>query len=126
MGDTPFGFLRTFDGIRLRYGFWPGKGVTRRGAVLVLGGRTEFMEKYGEAIAEINLRGFDAFSLDWRGQGLSDRMLADPTRGYIKSFVNYLDDLELFLDKIVRPNCSGPLVGVAHSMGANKIGRAHV
>jgi len=118
-GDTPFGFLQTCDGIQLRYGFWPRRGNAHLGTALVLGGRTEFMEKYSETIGEINLRGFDAFSLDWRGQGLSDRVLADPTRGYIKSFAHYLADLELFIDKIVKPNCSGPLVGIAHSMGAN-------
>ena len=119
MGDTPFGFLQTYDGIQLRYGFWPHTGNIHLGAVLLLGGRTEFMEKYSETIGEINLRGFDAFSLDWRGQGLSGRMLADPTRGYVQSYGHYLADLELFINKIVKPNCSGLLVGMAHSMGAN-------
>lgn len=119
MAARPFGFLRSDDGIRLRYGHWPGRGDTRRGAVLLLGGRTEFMEKYLETIREINDRGFAAFSLDWRGQGLSDRMLADRTRGYVRSFSNYLNDLRLFIAEIVKPNCSGPLIGMAHSMGAN-------
>jgi lysophospholipase len=119
MGDTPFGFLQACDGIQLRYGFWPRIGDAHQGTVLVLGGRTEFMEKYSETIGEINQRGFDAFSIDWRGQGLSDRMLADPTRGHIQSFSNYLADLELFINKIVRPNHRGPLVCMAHSMGAN-------
>jgi len=119
MGDTPFEFLQTCDGIQLRYGFWPRMGDTHQGTVLVLGGRTEFMEKYSETIGEINQRGFDAFSLDWRGQGLSDRLLADPTRGHIQSFAHYLADLELFIDQIVRPNCTGSLVCMAHSMGAN-------
>ena len=119
MGNTPFGFLQTFDGIRLRYGSWPHTGRTHQGAVVVLSGRTEFMEKYFETIGEINARGFDAFSLDWRGQGFSDRMLADPTRGYVQSFSYYVDDLALYLDKIVRPNCSGPLLVLAHSMGAH-------
>ena len=93
MRDKPFGFLQTCDGIQLRYGFWPRRGDAHQGTVLVLGGRTEFMEKYSETIGEINRRGFDAFSLDWRGQGLSDRMLSDPTRGHIQSFSYYLADL---------------------------------
>lgn len=118
METGPFGFLQANDGIRLRYGFWPGKGGAHRSAILVLGGRTEFMEKYLETIREINSRGFDAFSLDWRGQGLSDRMLADRTRGYVRSFADYLSDLRLIIDKVVRPNCHGPLIGMAHSMGA--------
>jgi len=121
IGNMPFGFLQARDGIQLRYGLWPHEGGDYQGGVVVLGGRTEFMEKYIETIGEINSRGFDAFSFDWRGQGLSDRILADRTRGYIQTFAHYAADLELFLDKIVRPNCKGPLVIMAHSMGANVV-----
>ncbi len=119
--DMPFGFLQAQDGIQLRYGLWPHKGDGHQGCVIILGGRTEFMEKYIETIGEINARGFDAFSFDWRGQGLSGRMLADPTRGYIQTFAQYANDLELILDTIVRPNCRGPLIAMAHSMGANVV-----
>ena len=117
MGNTPFGFLQARDGIRLRYGYWPHQGKGVDGAVVILGGRAEYMEKYIETIGEINTRGFDAFSLDWRGQGLSDRMLPDRTRGYVCTFAEYVTDLELFLDKIVKPGAKGPLILVAHSMG---------
>lgn len=118
MRNTPFGFLQAFDGIRLRYGHWPHQGESHGGAVVVLGGRGEFMEKYFETVGELNTRGFDTFSLDWRGQGLSDRMLADRNRGYVQSFGDYVADLKLFLDEVVRPNSCGPLFLMAHSMGA--------
>ena len=117
MSNTPFEFLQACDGIRLRYGFWPRQGK-HGGTVVVLGGRAEFMEKYCETIGELQIRGFDAFSLDWRGQGLSDRMLADRTRGYVQDYEDYLADLKLFLDEIVGPDSSGPLILMAHSMGA--------
>jgi lysophospholipase len=117
MGSTPFGFLQARDGIRLRYGCWPHHGKGHDGVVVVLGGRAEYMEKYIETIGELNTRGFDAFSLDWRGQGLSDRMLRDRTRGYVRTFADYVADLELFLDKIVKPSTRGPLILMAHSMG---------
>jgi lysophospholipase len=118
MGNTPFGFLQACDGIRLRYGYWPHQGENHGGAVVVLGGRAEFMEKYIETIGELNIRGFDAFSLDWRGQGLSDRMLPDRTRGYVRTFGDYVADLKLFLDEVVMPDHRGPLIIMAHSMGA--------
>jgi lysophospholipase len=118
MSNIPFGFLQARDGIRLRYGHWPHQGKSHRGAVVVLGGRAEFMEKYFETIGELNIRGFDAFSLDWRGQGLSDRMLADRSRGYVSAYGDYVADLKLILDEVVRPNTRGPLILMAHSMGA--------
>ena len=121
MGNTPYGFLQARDGIRLRYGSWPCRGTSHGGAVAVLGGRAEFMEKYIETISELNARGFHTFSLDWRGQGLSDRMLADRSRGYVRTFGDYVTDLKLFLDEVVRPKCSGPLILVAHSMGATVV-----
>lgn len=100
IGDPPFGFLQAGDGIQLRYGFGPHDGDSYQGAVVVPGGRTEFMEKYLEAIRQINPRGFDAFSFDWRGKGLSARMLAEPTRGYTQTFAHYVADLELFINEM--------------------------
>ena len=118
MGNTPFGFLQARDGIQLRYGRWPCPAKRSGGAVAVLGGRAEFMEKYLETIGELNDRGFQVFSFDWRGQGLSDRMLPDRTRGYVRTYQDYVDDLKLFVDEIIRTNSTGPLNLLAHSMGA--------
>ena len=119
MAGGGFGFLQTNDRSRLRFGHWPQTGDTRRGSAIVLGGRTEFMEKYLDTIRKLNLRGFDAFSMDWRGQGLSSRLLPDSTRGYIDSYDRYVGDLALFLAKVVRSRGNGPFIAIAHSMGAN-------
>jgi lysophospholipase len=119
MTDEVFRFLRTDDGDQLRFGFWPQPGHTCRGSAVIMGGRTEFMEKYLDTIRKLNARGFDAFSMDWRGQGLSSRLLPDSTRGYIDSYDRYVGDLELFFEKVVRPRSSGPLIAIAHSMGGN-------
>jgi lysophospholipase len=118
MGNTPYGFLQARDGIQLRYGCWPYRGKRLAGTVAVLGGRAEFMEKYIETIGDLNTRGFHAFSLDWRGQGLSDRMLRDRTRGYVRTFGDYVADLKLFVDEVVKPDTGRPLILMAHSMGA--------
>ena len=77
------------------------------------------MEKYAETIRELNQRGFDVYSLDWRGQGLSSRMLANRHKGFIKNYNNYLNDLNLFVSKIVQPDAANPLVILAHSMGGH-------
>jgi lysophospholipase len=119
MGDEAFGFLQTGDSDQLRFGHWPHAGDTCRGSAVILGGRTEFMEKYLDSIHQLNVRGFDAFSMDWRGQGLSSRLLPDSRRGYIDTYDRYVSDLELFFARVVRPKGSGPLIAIAHSMGAN-------
>ena len=105
---------------RLRYACWNTSG-TARGTVVVLGGRGEFIEKYAtEVIGELLDRGFAVMALDWRGQGLSDRPLPDRHEaGHIDRFETYLDDLRLFLETVAAPANHGPLLVLAHSMGAH-------
>jgi lysophospholipase len=113
------GTLVAADGCRLRWGIWPAGGEGPREMVLLLGGRTEFLEKYEETAADLNLRGFDAVGFDWRGQGGSCRMLPDRRKGHVDSYDAYIDDLDLFFDRIVVSRSPGPVGVVAHSMGAH-------
>ncbi len=109
-------WLDTPDGLRLRAAQWPGGP---RGTVLLLNGRTEFIEKYLEAVQELRSRRFAVWSLDWRGQGLSSRLLPNPMPGHAVRFTDYLDDLDLLL-RLVLPGLQGrPLVLLAHSMGGH-------
>jgi lysophospholipase len=103
------------DGLRLRAAVLPAKG-RRRGRLALLHGRTEFLEKYQGVAPEFAARGFDVVSLDWRGQGGSDRMLDDPRRGHARDFAEYQRDLDALL---AAPEAAGegPLLMVAHSMG---------
>jgi len=57
--------------------------------------------------------------MDWRGQGLSHRPLADRGKGHIDNFGTYLADLQLFLEEIVAPTARRPILGLCHSMGAH-------
>jgi lysophospholipase len=110
---------------RLRYACWNTSGTTR-GTVVVLGGRGEFIEKYAtEVIGELLDRGFAVMALDWRGQGLSERPLpGQHDAGHIDRFETYLDDLRLFLETVVAPASHGPLLVLAHSMGAHIVLRS--
>ena len=114
-----YAYLRAADGMPLRYGIWLSARSYVRGMILFLNGRSEFMEKYDETILQLNTKGFDVVSFDWRGQGLSGRMLSDPTRGYVKSYDQYLSDLDLMLRRVVLPLQRGPLHILAHSMGGH-------
>lgn len=114
-----FAFLEAADGTRLRYAHWAARTAMPRGRVVVLGGRGEFVEKYAtEMVGELLERGFAVFSLDWRGQGLSQRALADPDKGHVANFALYREDLHRFLTLVVGPSTTAsPVVLLAHSMG---------
>jgi len=47
---SPFGMLTTGDNFSLRYGIWRSDKAASQGTVILLSGRTEFMEKYAEII----------------------------------------------------------------------------
>lgn len=117
--SSPFDFMTIQDKISIRYGIWPCGTGAARGTALILNGRTEFMEKYDETVTDLNRRGFDVYSFDWRGQGLSTRLLSDRRKGYISTYDDYLKDLELFIGQIVKPKTRSHLIVLAHSMGAH-------
>jgi lysophospholipase len=112
------GFFTTRDGKRIRYGLFPAVARPLKGTVVVLTGRNECIEKYFETIRNLADRGFGVATLDWRGQGGSDRLIRDLQRGYVRNFHDYTSDLEQFFEEIVLPDCRGPYYILAHSAGA--------
>lgn len=115
-------WFRARDGVRIRYAHWtPGPGLTPRGVVVFFSGRTEFIEKNVATYRDLLRRGFAVWTFDWRGQGLSDRLLTKPgdqDKGHVKSFDDYLRDAEYFIDRVVGlQSASGTKVLLAHSMG---------
>ncbi|MDD3446719.1 MAG: alpha/beta hydrolase [Zavarzinia sp.] len=119
-GGTFGGFTRA--GAHLRTAcFVP--AVPARGTIVLLTGRNEFIEKYFETIADLLDRGFHVHAMDWRGQGLSDRPLPDRMKGHVRDFIDYIDDLEAFVD-IVAAQAPAPLIVMAHSMGGHITARA--
>jgi lysophospholipase len=116
---STYDFMITSDQRTLRYGIWQSPNEKQKGSVILLSGRSEFLEKYSETIGELNQKGFDVYSFDWRGQGLSSRMLANRQKGFIDNYNVYLNDLFLFFDTIVKPGCVHPIIIIAHSMGGH-------
>lgn len=110
------GVVKTPDGVSLRYGRWePPPG--RKGTVVILQGRAEFIEKYFETVRDLRARGFAVATFDWRGQGLSDRALSDRRKGYVRSFAQYAMDLDTIMEQVVLPDCPPPYFVLGHSMG---------
>jgi lysophospholipase len=121
--DAVAGNIKTSDGVNLRFArFAPPPG--RKGTVVVLQGRAEFIEKYFETARDLRARGFAVATFDWRGQGLSDRRLSDRRKGYVRDFSQYATDLDTVMAQVVLPDCPPPIYCLAHSMGAAVVIRA--
>lgn len=112
-------WIKTGDGVCLRTARWMDAVAPVRGTVVLVNGRSEFIEKYSEVVAELLARGYCVFTFDWRGQGLSQRPLADPLKGHVRDFAEFDQDLHLIMEQIVLPRAPEPLIGLAHSMGGN-------
>ena len=113
------GTLTAHDGFPLRTVVWPAPPGGGRGTVVLLQGRAEFIEKYGETVDDLRARGFAVYALDWRGQGRSGRVLKNPRKGHVVSYDDYLKDFDLFLERLVVPQAPRPIVVLAHSMGGH-------
>jgi lysophospholipase len=77
------------------------------------------MEKYAETISELHRRRLEVVSFDWQGQGMSDHLLPVREKGYVRSYDDYLADLDLIIHSVVLPGMRGPLYLLCHSMGGH-------
>lgn len=100
--------------LRIRVAWWRSG---EKGTVLLLPGRTECIEKYGRAAADMVARGFSVITLDWRGQGLADRALPDRMIGHVNDFAEYQEDLDALLAQAEAAGLPRPYYMMAHSMG---------
>ena len=110
-------FRTTKDGVSVRVGLWKTRKKVVKGTVLVFQGRTEFLEKFGPAYKEFNDMGYHAAAVDWRGQGLSDRLHSNPRLGHIDSFESYQRDVDALMEFLEEQGITDNFYLLAHSMG---------
>ena len=108
-------WLRCEDGLRIRMAVWEKEGAN--GTIFLFPGRTEYVEKYGRAAHDLAQRGYSTVAIDWRGQGLADRMLDNRRIGHVMRFRDYQMDVEAVVDAVRRLKLPKPWYLVAHSMG---------
>jgi lysophospholipase len=102
-------------GARLRAAIFPTGGAAL-GSVVVSPGRTEPIEKYFETVGDLNARGFAVLVHDWRGQGLSQRLLRDRLAGHAAGYKDFLADYQSLLD-VFETRLPQPWIALGHSMG---------
>ncbi|MEC3859945.1 alpha/beta hydrolase [Mesobacterium sp. TK19101] len=108
-------WLHAADGVRIRVGVFACEQA--RGTVLLFPGRTEYVEKYGRTAADFVARGYTVLAIDWRGQGLADRLLHNDRIGHVDHFTDFQKDVDAALHAAVTLNLPRPWHLMAHSMG---------
>lgn len=105
------------DNVRLRVAHWK-IGADSKGTVFLFQGRTENIEKYGRTAEVTHKAGYDSFAIDWRGQGLSDRLTDDRMIGHVRHFSDYQKDVAAMLDAANYLELPKPWYILGHSLGA--------
>jgi lysophospholipase len=108
-------WVHAADGVRLRIGHWT---VDKpKGTVLIFPGRTEYVEKYHHAAQELAQRGYASAAIDWRGQGIADRLTSNPAVGHVGQFSDYQLDVAAYVDHARALGLPEPYYLACHSMG---------
>jgi alpha-beta hydrolase superfamily lysophospholipase len=88
-----------------------------RAAVVIVHGYAEHTGRYAEVVSALGEAGYECHLLELRGHGRSGGV-----HGWVRRFGDYLDDLDLFLQRVeeVRTQVSGrsvPRILLGHSLG---------
>lgn len=110
-------WIKAKDGVRLRVGTWIADVQPPKGSLLLFPGRTEYIEKYAPVAGDMSAHGISTIAIDWRGQGLSDRLLSDPLPGHVGRFSDYHLDVTAMLDHARALDLPQPWYMLGHSMG---------
>ncbi len=93
-----------------RQGWVP--GVPARAVVVIVHGLFEHSGRYEYLAGRLVERGFTVEAYDHRGHGRSEGL-----RGYVRLFNDYVDDLDSFLDTVLREHPGQKVFLLGHSMG---------
>lgn len=112
-----YGYINGIDNTKLYYEIY--NSDNPKGNIVISHGYTESLEKYHEIIYYFLNSGYNVFGIEHRGHGRSGSLgIADKSQIYVNSFSDYIEDLKIFMDEVVVPNCGGmKLYLYAHSMG---------
>ncbi|WP_299724724.1 alpha/beta hydrolase [uncultured Tateyamaria sp.] len=108
-------WVHASDGVRIRLGVY--RPDQAKGTVLLFPGRTEYVEKYAPAAGDLAARGFASLIIDWRGQGLADRLLDENRVGHVGLFADYQKDVDAMVEAARELGLPEPFYLLGHSMG---------
>ena len=110
------GVFNSFDGTKMNYYYAIPDSAKR--AIVIVHGFCEFWAKFHEYAWYLYEAGYAVFFMEQRGHGYSGGKLKAPDIVYIDNYNTYVEDLHVFVEKIVVPNASSMKKTIlAHSMG---------
>src|SRR5687768_10220948 len=110
MGRHDEGFFSAKDNLRL---YWESElPDAPRAHVAVVHGYADHLGRYRKTIEALGKEGFAVHAFDYRGHGQ-----ADGRRGHCDSFSEYLDDLQLFVERVAGEAKGKKLFLIGHSHG---------
>jgi lysophospholipase len=92
---------------------------SNRGTILFLPGRSGILGNREKILKSFYDRGFDVYTLDWRGQGESTHILEDSHKVHIDSFDSYLEDICALKLRARLEKAPKPWIVVGSSMGGH-------
>jgi lysophospholipase len=112
-------------GIRLNYAIFTQPltdNLSNKDSIVIVSGRSEGYLKYQELCFDLFQLGYNIFIVDHRGQGISERMLSEPHKGYVENFDYYYLDLATFITDVVTKTIKEKQLNkkpylLSHSMG---------
>ncbi|KAI3463558.1 hypothetical protein Pfo_020221 [Paulownia fortunei] len=91
---------------------WTPVKVQLRGVVVLLHGLNEHSGRYSDFAKKLNANGFKVYGMDWIGHGGSDGLHA-----YVHSLDYAVNDMKMFLGKVLAENPAVPCFCFGHSTG---------
>lgn len=117
-GFAEEGYMPSFDGTKLFYRNYLVKDSI--GSIVIVHGFTEYCIKYTELVWYFINAGYNVFTYDHRGHGLSEREVEGYLLAHVNSFDEYVSDLECFVNNIVIPAAGKNNINIfSHSMGGS-------
>ncbi|KAK1302656.1 hypothetical protein QJS10_CPB12g01603 [Acorus calamus] len=83
-----------------------------RGVVIILHGLNEHSGRYNNFAGQLNDNGFKVYGMDWIGHGGSDGL-----HGYVHSLEYAVNDVKVYVEKVVAENPGSPCFLFGHSTG---------
>jgi alpha-beta hydrolase superfamily lysophospholipase len=105
------GDFQSADGLRLREQWWLPNGAPKA-AVILHHGLWDYSDYYAPFAEELTKHNFTVYAFDIRGHGNSGG-----DRYFIKSFDEYISDLDVFLKRVQQRATGKPVFLFGHSLG---------
>ncbi|UXN34969.1 alpha/beta fold hydrolase [Avibacterium paragallinarum] len=114
----PIQYLTGKQGCQIAYRHFVHQQSAVKKLLILVNGRAENILKWSELAYDFYQWGYDVLLFDHRGQGYSQRLLADKEKGYIDEFRFYTEDMNAVIKQVTRQCDYSQQYLLAHSLGS--------